>query len=690
MTGGFDLGSVVAHIKADLTDFEAGLNKAKSEANNFGNTMSGIGSGIADLGAKAAVFTTVVAGGFALITKQALDTSAAYEQNRIAFETMLGSADKARALLKQISDFAIATPFELPQLVTASQRLLAYNVEAKDIIPTLTTLGNITAGIGTEKLPQLILAYGQVKAATHLTGMELRQFSEAGVPLLQALVDKANAAGGSWVNVGASAKKSKVDIAEMNDKLAIAKQRLDEANASGKAKKSTLMSLTNTVQNYQQKIDAASGATGKLGKVFVKTKVTAAEMQEKISAGEVTFEQVKEALDGMSGKGGKFFNLMDKQSHTFAGTVSNIKDQIGRLMRSVMGIDAEGDIAKGSLFEKLKQGAEGLLNFLNQVTPSVIAVVNNGINIATQAFNNFMIAIKPLSDWVMANQKLVITFLQGLAVGLGALLIIGTITLLINALINPLTLVVLAVAALYTAWQTNFLGLRDITNAVVTEVINFFTNYLMPAINVFTQYWIRVWPYIADILKGTWEYLIGIIQVAWAIIYGIIKIALALLVGNWGAAWDAVVQMVNTAWGGIKNILMGSLDFIKGWGSWLYDSLTKPFRDAWNTIQELMKKIKEGLDFTKRHSPSVVDIVEKGVGLVNDALGKLDVSVGSVHPTISPAMTATGVSATPGGGGINLVIDLGGAFISDEMSAQRIGEMVGNQIIKKLQGNVRF
>jgi hypothetical protein len=56
--------------------------------------------------------------------------------------------------------------------------LLAYGLQSKDIIPTLTDLGNITAGVGKEKLPFLITALGQVNTKTKLAGQELNQFIE--------------------------------------------------------------------------------------------------------------------------------------------------------------------------------------------------------------------------------------------------------------------------------------------------------------------------------------------------------------------------------------------------------------------------------------------------------------------------------------------------------------------------------
>lgn len=354
----FDVGSVIAHVKADVTDFKKGINDAQEQVGGLGNTMNGIANTIKT---GLVVASAAAAAGVAMIGKSALQAAADFEQTTISFEVMLGSASKAKKLLEELQTFAKKTPFNLVELQEATKRLLAYGVEGDKMIDTLGVLGNIASGVGREKLPQLILAFGQVKAATKLTGMELRQFSEAGVPILQALVDQANKAGGSWQTVGGAAKKAKVDISEMNDKLAIAKQRLKEAQESGKSKQSTLMSLSNTVQNYSQKISEASTATAGASKVWVTSKVTAAEMIEKISDGEITFAQVQSALSGMTGEGGKFFNMMERQSQTFSGIMSNLQDSWHQLL-----------VVMGTLFLPV---ATDVLNAITSLTTNILNIV---------------------------------------------------------------------------------------------------------------------------------------------------------------------------------------------------------------------------------------------------------------------------------------------------------------------------
>lgn len=114
------------------------------------------------------------------------------EQATIAFETMLGSARKARALVNEVIKLAATTPFEQAELIDYTKRLLAMGIESKKLIPTLTSLGDIAAGVGREKLPQIVLAFGQVATKTKLAGGELKQFTEAGVPLIEALAKQLN------------------------------------------------------------------------------------------------------------------------------------------------------------------------------------------------------------------------------------------------------------------------------------------------------------------------------------------------------------------------------------------------------------------------------------------------------------------------------------------------------------------
>ncbi len=173
-----------------------------------------------------------------------------FEQLQISFETMLGSAEKARNLLEEITKFAIETPFELKDVAKGAKALLAFGIAQEKIIPTLKSLGDVAAGLSVP-IERLILNFGQVKTQSKLTGRELRDFAIAGVPLLDEL-----------------------------------------AKVMGK---------------------------------------TTTEVQDLVSKGAVGFPIVEQAFKNMSSEGGKFFDLMQKQTASTGGQISNLRDVVALL-----------------------------------------------------------------------------------------------------------------------------------------------------------------------------------------------------------------------------------------------------------------------------------------------------------------------------------------------------------------------
>ncbi len=116
-----------------------------------------------------------------------LKTAGDMEQTQIAFDTILGSTQKANKLLAQIAKFAATTPFERTELINYAKSMLGVGWAADDIIPTLNMLGNIAAGIGKEKLPNIMLAFNKMKSKGRASLEELWPMVEAGVPILDQL-----------------------------------------------------------------------------------------------------------------------------------------------------------------------------------------------------------------------------------------------------------------------------------------------------------------------------------------------------------------------------------------------------------------------------------------------------------------------------------------------------------------------
>lgn len=141
-----------------------------------------------------------VFGGLRLL-KNIRETTAEFELQRVALGAVIQDTQKATSLFKQLKAAALESPFEIKDLVTYTKQLAAYQIETDKLFDTTKKLADVSAGLGVD-MGRLILAYGQVRAAAVLRGQELRQFTEAGVPLVDKLAEKFSQLRGEMVSTG--------------------------------------------------------------------------------------------------------------------------------------------------------------------------------------------------------------------------------------------------------------------------------------------------------------------------------------------------------------------------------------------------------------------------------------------------------------------------------------------------------
>ena len=151
-----------------------------------------------------------------------------FEKQKLALNAMLGSMDKANTLYTQIKDLAVKSPFRFGELTNYTKQLTSFGFQYKDIFSTTKKLADISAGVGVD-MSRIILAYGQVFTAHYLRGQELRQFTEAGIPMVDALAKRFTNLRGEAVSAG--------DIFKMISNKEVAfedvKAVLDEMTDSG-------------------------------------------------------------------------------------------------------------------------------------------------------------------------------------------------------------------------------------------------------------------------------------------------------------------------------------------------------------------------------------------------------------------------------------------------------------------------
>jgi len=168
-----------------------------------------------------------------------------FQQLEIAFGTMLGNEQKAKALMDQMIDTAAHTPFDLMGVASGAKQLLAYGEAADKVNDTLVRLGNIASGLSIP-LNDIVYLYGTTMVQGRLYAQDVRQFTGRGIPLVK-------------------------ELAKMYG-------------------------------------------------------VTAEEINNMVSAGKIGFPDVEKVINSLTDAGGQFYNLMEKQSASLTGMISNLED----------------------------------------------------------------------------------------------------------------------------------------------------------------------------------------------------------------------------------------------------------------------------------------------------------------------------------------------------------------------------
>lgn len=131
--------------------------------------------------------------------KNVRDITAEFELQEVALGAIIQDTERASQLFSELKVQALKSPFQIKDLVSYTKQLAAYRIETENLFDTTKRLADISAGLGVD-MQRLILAYGQVRAASVLRGQELRQFTEAGVPLVEELAKKFSKLRGQMVS----------------------------------------------------------------------------------------------------------------------------------------------------------------------------------------------------------------------------------------------------------------------------------------------------------------------------------------------------------------------------------------------------------------------------------------------------------------------------------------------------------
>lgn len=246
--------------RLDTTDIERGYGVIKNTLAQTGQDVYEVNNIFKRAAQGAAAFFTIQqAQAFA---RQIALVRGEFQQLEVAFRVMLGSEEKAVALMNQLVATAAKTPFDLQGVAGGAKQLLAYGMEAERINETLIRLGDIAAGLSIP-LGDLVYLFGTTMTQGRLYMQDFNQFMGRGIPIA------------------------------------------DE-----------------------------------LAKQFG---VTKNQVRGLVEEGKIGFPQIEKAIIALTSEGGKFSGLMEEQSKTITGQISNIGDSFSTMLNDI-GRDNEGII----------------------------------------------------------------------------------------------------------------------------------------------------------------------------------------------------------------------------------------------------------------------------------------------------------------------------------------------------------
>lgn len=279
-------------IEGNDTSASAALDNVEKKAKSLQSSLQGIGQGMTSFGTKMSLGVTAPILGFA---GAAIKAAADQEQLQVAFTTMLGSAEAAKTMMAELSQFAATTPFESPEIQNASKMLLAYGVSAKDIIPTMTNLGDIAAGLNIP-LGDMAMLFGTTRASGRLMTADLNQFTTRGIPMIAAL---AKTMGIAESEVKAMVEAGKVGFPEVQAALASMTAEGGQFAGLMEAQSQTLSGLFSTFS------DTIGLTLAEVGRVIIDT----FDLKTKLAGALEWLGQAKEALLGFAKTNPELFKL---------------------------------------------------------------------------------------------------------------------------------------------------------------------------------------------------------------------------------------------------------------------------------------------------------------------------------------------------------------------------------------------
>lgn len=192
-----------------------------------------------------------------------------FELQNKSLQILLQNKVKANELWEKTVALAVESPFRVKELVSYTKQLAAYRIESDQLYDTTKRLADVSAGLGVD-MQRLILAYGQVKAASFLRGTELKQFTEAGIPMLEELAKYFTEIEGKAVSVGDVFEMISKRMVKFSDVEEVFRRMTDAGGVFYNMQKEQAETLKGQISNLGDRIDLMMNDIGKAHDTMLK------------------------------------------------------------------------------------------------------------------------------------------------------------------------------------------------------------------------------------------------------------------------------------------------------------------------------------------------------------------------------------------------------------------------------------
>lgn len=624
--------------------------EGKKAGVSFGDLFkSSLLASLASSGIQAAISKTMDFG------KSFFDASSQMEDYRASFGALVGDVKVGGELLGQIYDMASKTPFETTELASSAQLLLQYNVAQKDVLDTLSRLGDASGG-NAVKMNSLALAYGQVNAAGKATMGDINQMINAGFNPLNVIAQKT---GKSMGELRGEVEKGAVSSQMIKDAFIVATSAGGQFYGMMEAKSKTVSGRLSTFSDQIKTIGMSIMGVSKTGEIlqgglfdvisngidFVAQKLAMVNWEEVGGKIRVSLIFVFEALNNSVKFVSDNFTLFSSTVQAIMPNLIQAGSSFGILALAIGGVvaifvafptilsiaaasipiftaglamipTAIGFVISSIAF--IGTAIMGIWPIIFGIGPMIMSMIPAFFTLAGAIFSSIIPTIMAVATTIFTSLiPAIFSIIPSLFATIGgfimwagaAIMSAGATLLAMLPVILTIGLIAAVVGLLFKAWSSNWMGIKDITASIIGGIIPFLQT---------------AFKFILDVVAGTMKAILSVITSILGFVVNVVADSLAVVTGFFFDGFFAMEDIVTGFMDVLAGLFSGDLSkVVQGFGKVFAGIIGL----AAAPVKAVVKAVESGLNL-------IIDMIN-GVtqnDVVKGVLEKFGMKVGKMNP----------------------------------------------------------